>query len=141
MATAAGLQNGNIMFFTLDGIPQGHTTSCTMDLTLETVDATTKDTGGFAASIPTLVSATGSFEGFVDFTQDGTSDNNFDSLVADGILAKTEFVAVFGTGETGDTILTFNCFLTSVSATAGKNEIITYSGSIVSTGAIVSSVA
>ncbi len=138
MATT-GIFNGDLCFFTKDGNKLGHSTSASMDLTLATADATTKDSAGFSESIPTLISATGSFEAMVDYSDDGTTVEGLDTMAAD-LLARTEVVCVWGTGDTGDTIYTFNAWVTGVSTSAPNNDTVTYSGSFQSTGTIVASV-
>ncbi|NQY00845.1 MAG: hypothetical protein HRT70_06900 [Flavobacteriaceae bacterium] len=139
MATT-GRFNGTNLLVLVDGKPIGHTTSCTLDLQHNLAEASSKDSGGFSEVISAMRSATISFEGLVDYGDDGTTKEGVDSLIADGVISRTEFTLVFGTQETGDTVYTMNGFLASISITAPAEETVTYSGSFTSTGAITASV-
>lgn len=135
MATT-GRFNGTNLIVTVDGNPIGHTTSCTLDIQHNLADASSKDSGGYAEVISAMRSATISFEGLVDYSDDGTTAEGVDSLIAEGILARTEFVLVFGTTETDDKVYTMNGYLSNLSVSAPSEDTVTYSGSFTSTGAI-----
>lgn len=139
MATS-GRFNGTNLLVLVGGNPIGHTTSCTLDIQHNLADASSKDSAGFAEFISAMRSATVSFEGLVDYDDDGVTKEGVDSLIADGIISRTEFTIVFGTQETGDTIYTMNAYLSNISVTAPAEETVTYSGTFTSTGAITPSV-
>lgn len=139
MATTGRFLGINVLVL-VDGNPIGHTTSCTLDVQHDLADATSKDSAGFTEVISAMRSATISFEGLVDYADDGTSKEGLDSLMSDGIIGRQEYTVVFGTQETGDTVYTMNAFLSNISITAPHAETTTYSGSFTSTGAITASV-
>ncbi len=139
MATT-GRFNGTDLIVLVGGNPIGHSTSCTLDLQHNLSDSSSKDSAGFAEFISSMRSATISFDGLVDYSDDGTTKEGVDSLIADGIISRQEFTLVFGTAETGDTVYTMQGFLANISVNAPKDEVVTYSGSFTSTGAIVASV-
>jgi len=65
----------------------GHTTSCTISLTNDMADATTKDSSGFSESIAGLISGEISFDGLVDYT-----DSNGATELAGFLLGRTRWI-------------------------------------------------
>lgn len=113
----------------------GHTTSCTISLTNDMADATTKDSSGFSESIAGLISGEISFDGLIDYT-----DSNGGTQLANFLLARTKVDFSYGTENTGNTIYTGEGFLTGLEITGEMESAITYSGSIQITGTITASV-
>lgn len=133
MATA-GVFNGTNLLIKVDGTVVGHTTSCTLSVSLDAADATTKDSNGWAESIAGLKSGEVSFDGLVDY-----SDSNNSEQLLDLLIARTKVVVVFGTAATGDSIYTADAYVTSLEQTAEMEAAVTYSGTLTITGPIVKS--
>jgi hypothetical protein len=93
----------------------GHTTSCTISLSNDLPEATTKDSGGFQEVIAGVRSGEISFE---------------------GLLARTKLFFEFGTAATGDQLYSGAGFLSSLEVSAEMESPVTYSGSITITGTI-----
>jgi predicted secreted protein len=133
MATT-GVFNGTNLLLKIGGTTVGHTTSCSMSLSMDTPEATTKDSAGFSEYIGGVKGGEISFEGLIAY------DDSFNAIqAADNLLNRTKLTCVFGTAETGDNIYTADGFLTSVEMSGEMEAAVTYSGSITITGAIVKS--
>jgi hypothetical protein len=133
MATT-GVFNGTNLILTVEGATVGHTTSCSMSLSMDTPEATTKDSSGFSEYIGGVKGGEISFEGLVAY------DDSANAIeMADYLLARTQLTCVFGTAETGDAVYTAEGFLSSVEMSAEMEAAVTYSGSITITGAITKS--
>lgn len=133
MATT-GVFNGTNLILTVEGATVGHTTSCSLSLSMDTPEATTKDSNGFSEYIGGVKGGEISFEGLVAY-DDSANAIEF----ADYLLARTQLTCVFGTQEAGDAVYTAEGFLTSVEMSAEMEATVTYSGSITITGAITKS--
>lgn len=133
MATT-GVFNGTDLVLEVEGNVIGHTTSCSLSLSLDTPEATTKDSGGFSEFIGGIRGGEISFEGLVAY------DDTLNAVqLADYLLNRTQITAVFGTAENGDVIYTAEAFLSSVEVSAEMEAAVSYSGSLTITGAIVKS--
>ena len=133
MATT-GVFNGTDLLLKVEGATIGHTTSCSLSLSMDTPEATTKDSAGFSEYIGGVKGGEISFEGLVAYDD---SANVIE--MADYLLARTQLTCVFGTAEAGDAIYTPEAFLSSVEMSAEMEAAVTYSGSLTITGAIVKS--
>ena len=133
MATT-GVFNGTDLILKIEGTTVGHTTSCSMSISMDTPEATTKDSAGFSEYIGGVKGGEISFEGLVayDDTANVIEMNDY-------LLARTQLTCIFGTTEAGDAIYTAEAFLSSVEMSAEKESAVTYSGSLTITGAIVKS--
>ena len=134
MATTS-VFNGTNLLLSVEGNVLGHTTSCSLSLSNDLPEATTKDSNGFQEVIAGVISGELSFDGLVDY-----SDTANAIELADYLLARTQITCVFGTAETGDAIYTAEGFLSSVEQSAEMESPVSYSGSITLTGAITKSV-
>jgi len=133
MATTGDFNRTNLIL-TIEGDTVGHTTSCSMSLSMDTPEATTKDSNGFSEYIGGVKGGEISFEGLVAY------DDTANAIeFADYLLARTQLTCVFGTAETGDAVYTAEGFLSSVEMSAEMEAAVTYSGSITITGAITKS--
>lgn len=133
MATT-GIFNGTNLIITVEGATVGHTTSCTLSLSNDLPEATTKDSSGFQEVIAGVMSGEISFEGLVAY------DDSANAIeMADYLLARTQLTCVFGTAESGDDVFTAEGFLSSVEMSAEAESPVSYSGSITLTGAITKS--
>jgi hypothetical protein len=133
MATS-GVFNGTNLLVKVEGTVIGHTTSCTLSISHDIADATTKDSAGWSEGISGLRSGEISFDGLVDYSD----SNSVIDLIA-LITNRTQVTCVFGTAATGDTIYTAEGFIASIEQTGEMEAAVTFSGSITLTGAIVAS--
>lgn len=115
--------------------PLGHSTSCSMSITHDLPDATTKDSGGFSEVISGLRSFEISFDGLVDYTDDGNSKQNVDSILA-LITGRNKVDFSFGTATTGDEVISGEGFIASLEISAEMESAVTYSGTITGTGSL-----
>tara|TARA_B100001059_G_scaffold65407_1_gene61659 strand:- start:1953 stop:2384 length:432 start_codon:yes stop_codon:yes gene_type:complete len=113
----------------------GHSTSCSMTISQDLPEATTKDSAGFQEVISGLRSAELSFDGLIDYTDTADSLKNVDGI-ASLITGRTKIDWSFGTSATGDTVFTGEGFISSLEQSAEMESPATYSGSITVTGAI-----
>jgi hypothetical protein len=133
MATT-GVFNGTNLILKIEDTAVGHTTSCSLSLSNDLPEATTKDSSGFQEVIAGVMSGELSFEGLVAY------DDSANAIeMADYLLSRTQLTCVFGTSVSGDDIFTAEGFLSSVEMSAEAESPVTYSGSITLTGAITKS--
>tara|TARA_R110001632_G_scaffold230183_1_gene367301 strand:+ start:1231 stop:1641 length:411 start_codon:yes stop_codon:yes gene_type:complete len=133
MATT-GVFNGTNLLLKVEDTTVGHTTSCTLSISQDLPEATTKDSGGWQEVISGVRNGEISFEGLVDY-----SDTANAIELADYIINRTIVTCVFGTTESGDSIYTAEGFISSIEQSAEMESPVSYSGSITLTGAIVKS--
>jgi len=133
MATT-GVFNGTNLLLQVEGDTIGHTTSCSLTISHDLPDATTKDSNGFSEVISGLRSGEISFEGLVDYSDAASAIE-----LIDYILNRTVVTCVFGTSVTGDAIYTAEGYISSVEQSAEMESTVSYSGLITLTGAIVKS--
>lgn len=112
----------------------GHTTSCTISLSADLPEATTKDSSGYQEVIAGLRSGEISFEGLVDYT-----DTQGAAELGDFLLNRTKLFFEFGTAASGDQVYEGAGFLNSLEVSAEMESPVTYSGSITITGTITTS--
>ncbi len=130
MATT-GVFNGTNLLLQVEGDTIGHTTSCSLTISHDLPDATTKDSNGFSEVISGLRSGEISFEGLVDYSDAASAIE-----LIDYILNRTVVTCVFGTSVTGDAIYTAEGYISSVEQSAEMESTVSYSGSITLTGAM-----
>jgi len=133
MATT-GVFNGTNLLLKVEDTTVGHTTSCTLTISHDLPEATTKDSAGWQEVISGVRSGEISFEGLVDY-----SDSANAIELADYIINRTQITAIFGTAESGDSIYTAEGYISSIEQSAEMESPVSYSGSITITGAIVKS--
>tara|TARA_R110001632_G_scaffold195312_1_gene316938 strand:- start:2378 stop:2788 length:411 start_codon:yes stop_codon:yes gene_type:complete len=133
MATT-GVFNGTNLILKVESVAVGHTTSCTLSLSGDLPEATTKDSSGFQEVIAGVMSGELSFEGLVAYDDTANAVQ-----MADYLLARTQLTCVFGTAVTGDAVYTAEGFLSSVEMSAEMESAVTYSGSITLTGSVTKS--
>lgn len=109
----------------------GHSTSCSLSLSNDLPEATTKDSNGFQEVIAGVKSGEISFEGLIAYDDDA---NPVD--FADILIARRAVTWTFGTADAADTVYTGSGFLSSVEMSAEMESPATYSGSITINGAI-----
>lgn len=126
--------NGTNLILSIEGATVGHTTSCSISLSSDLPEATTKDSNGFQEVIAGVKSGEVSFDGLVDYTDTANSNE-----IADYLLAGTQVTCVFGTSASGERIYTAEGFVSSIEVSAEMESPVSYSGSITLTGSITAS--
>ena len=134
MATT-GTFNGTNLLLKVEGTTVGHTTSCTLSISHDLPEATTKDSAGWVEVISGARSGEISFDGLVDYSDAANAVE-----LVDYVIARTMVTCVFGTVASGDAIYTAEGYISSIEQTADMESPVSYSGSITLTGAIVKSV-
>jgi predicted secreted protein len=109
----------------------GHSTSCSLSLSNDLPEATTKDSSGFQEVIAGVISGELSFEGLIAYDDDANPVDFSDILINRRAVTWT-----FGTADAADTVYTGSGFLSSVEMSAEMESPATYSGSITVNGAI-----
>lgn len=121
---------------TTSWLPIAHSNSCTLNINMDTPDATTKDSGGWEEVIGGTKSWDVSFDNLVDFASgielaQGVSaglDDLFTYL--DGRVAIKVAIGVNANYYYGDS------FVNQISITADKESPVTFSGSLKGTGTL-----
>ena len=131
MAQTTGVMNGTLMTVTVGGTAIDMQTECSISLSMETRDITSKDSSGFRELLEGLRS------GSVTFSALHAEDNtyNIDDLFT---LWNTRASATvnFTTANTGDKEFSATAYLTSFEQSAGTEDNVTISGTFELTGAI-----
>jgi predicted secreted protein len=143
MAQTTGILNASsVRFFTgtVDGthVVVANVTECSISVTTDVRDITTKTSAGWREILPALKSATISVSGY--FAEDAT--NGFNALI-DYQLAGTKVFATFSnvgsgaTPNTGDEEFDVAGYITSMEQSAGFEDNVTWSLTMDLTGAVV----
>lgn len=106
--------------------------SASLSISLDTPDASNKDSLGWAESIAGQKSWSMDFDGLVDFSLTDASGGNFDGLF-DFYINRTKIKCAFGKDLNywyGD------CFISGLDMSADMENPVTYSGSLTGTGAL-----
>jgi predicted secreted protein len=114
-----------------------HATSCTLDVSVEEIDQTTKSSGGKKDVIMGTSSFTISVEALYDSLANISSENTAEDLFS-LMYAKTKifFEFTLPTPGSGEVFYSGAGFLSSLSITGGVEDQATYSASIVGTGTL-----
>jgi predicted secreted protein len=126
--------NGTNLILSIEGTTVGHTTSCSISLSTDLPDATTKDSSGWNEVIAGVKSGEISFDGLVDYSDSANSNE-----IADYLIAGTQVTCVFGTSASGERIYTAEGYVNSIEISAEMESPVSYSGSITLTGAVTAS--
>lgn len=135
MATP-GIFNGSLLSVKVNANKILNSTSCTLSLSADTPEATTKDSGGFQELIVGVKSGEISFEGLVAYDAGGEQIGD----VSADLLAGTQVTWEFSTDVSGDDKYTGTGFISSIEITAEMESPTSYSGTIVTTGTITQGV-
>jgi len=126
--------NGTNLILSIEGTTVGHTTSCSISLSTDLPDATTKDSSGWNEVIAGVKSGEISFDGLVDYSDSANANE-----IADYLIAGTQVTCVFGTSTSGERIYTAEGYVNSIEISAEMESPVSYSGSITLTGAVTAS--
>ena len=116
-----GIFNGTNLLVKIDDKAIGHTQSATFSITADHIQG--------------LRSATCSFDGLVDYSDDGTTKQGVVSLT-DLILNRTSVTLYWGTETVGDTIYTATPSLGDIEQSAEMESPVSFSGTFTINGAI-----
>lgn len=136
MATS-GIFNGSLLSIKVDGNKILNSTSCSLSLSADTPEATTKDSGGFQELIVGVKSGEISFEGLVAY--DSGSGSQIGDI-SDELISGAEVTWEFSTDVSGDDKYSGTGFISSIEITADMESPVSYSGTIVTTGTITQGV-
>lgn len=126
--------NGTTMLLLLDGAKIGVSKSATLNINVDTPDATSKDSAGWAASISGLRSWDVSFDGFHDPAGTMSTEQLYDFIAARDATIVMELATIDGTG--GGELYRGVAIVTSLSITAEMETPVTISGTLQGTGAL-----
>jgi predicted secreted protein len=115
-----------------------HVTECSISLSTDIRDITTKTSGGWREILPALKSASLSLSGL--FAEDAT--NNFNQLVDHQIAGNLLYVVFTNTGagasaNAGDEQFDVKGYITSLEQTAGTEDNVTFSMTLEISGDVV----
>lgn len=111
----------------------GHTTSCSMSLSHDLPEATTKDSNGYSEFISGVRGGTISFEGLVAYDDSANAEE-----IIGYVTGRNKVDWSFGTAATGDTVYSGEGYISSIEVSAEMESPVSYSGEITITGAITS---
>ena len=134
MATT-GIINGTDLLVYVGGTAITHSTSASISFSMETRDASTKDSDGYREILEGQRSWTIEAEGMTALD----SAEGFEELFA-AWVARTELTIKFGTAAAGDTVYTGIGYCTSLSVDSGVEDSSTFSASFEMTGEVTTSV-
>jgi predicted secreted protein len=114
-----------------------HSTSVSLDIAMDTIDVSTKDSAGFLDIIGGQKSFSLSADGLMDFNPTTVADTEVDELTTQ-MLARTKvtFSFTLATTATGDYFYSGSGFLTSITISGGVEDAPTYSCTIQGTAAL-----
>ena len=134
MATA-GIFNGTLLVVKVGGVAVAHSTSCSLSVSTDLPDSTTKDSGGWAAQIQGLRSWSVSTDGLA-VIESAAAGINVEDLFS-SIASRTDVTLTFSTFVSGDKIWTGSAAVESLDFTGDMESPATYSASFTGTGALV----
>ena len=104
-----------------------------VSMSVETIDVTTKESGGYRELLGGLRSASFSVNGLIDYTE-ATNESTAD--LATKLIARTEVTLKFSTEVSGDQSITAEAILTSLELSGGTEDTATYSATFEATGTV-----
>jgi len=133
MATT-GIINGTDLFVSVGGTKVTHSTSCSISFSMETREASTKDSAGYKEVLEGQRSWTIDTEGMTALD----AAYGFEELFA-AWVARTALTVKFSTADATDQFYQGTAYITSLSADAGTEDSSTFSVSFEGTGSITTS--
>ena len=115
-----------------------HSQSVSLDVSVDTIDITTKDSSGRQELLAGLTSFSLSSDGLMDFNPTVVGDTEFDELFLQGYTNRTPvtFIFTLGTTNSGDYTFSGSGIITALSISGGVEDAPTYSVSIQGSGAL-----
>lgn len=133
MATT-GIINGTDLLVFVGGTAITHSTSASISFSMETRDASTKDSAGYREILEGQRSYTIECEGMTALD----AANGFEELFA-AWVARTVLTVKFGTSDASDQFYQGTGYLTSLSMDSGVEDSSTFSASFEMTGTVTTS--
>jgi len=128
----AGIINGSVYLLKIGGSALPDQTEGSISLSMETRDTTSKDSSGFRELLESTRSGSISVSGLVD-----EATGQAVSTLMGHFAARTSFAIIFGLDATADNHFTCaTAFVTSIEASGGTEDNVTYSATIELSGAI-----
>jgi len=121
--------NATALILSLNGSPVAHSTSATLNINQDLLDATTKDSGRFKEQIRGVRDWSIDVEGLIDYTASFGADELAD-LIINGVTAEIALT----TGTSGDTKYTGTVDLSGLSQDAPAEGLAAFSGTLLGTG-------
>jgi TP901-1 family phage major tail protein len=134
MATA-GIFNGTLLVVKIGGVAVAHSTSCSLSVSTDLPDSTTKDSGGWAQQIQGLRSWSVSTDGLAVIESAAAGVNVED--IFSSIGSRTDVSLTFSTFVSGDKIWTGTAQVESLDFSGDMESPATFSASFTGTGALV----
>jgi len=134
MATA-GIFNGTLLVVKIGGVAVAHSTSCSLSVSTDLPDSTTKDSGGWAQQIQGLRSWSVSTDGLA-VIESAAAGVNVEDLFS-SIGSRTDVALTFSTFVSGDKIWTGTAQVESLDFSGDMESPATFSASFTGTGALV----
>ena len=131
MATT-GIMNGTVLGVYNDGTLIAHATESSISMSMDTRDASTKDSGGYRDLLEGARSGSISVSALYE---DLTTKEGVDDLMT-LFNARTAVTVKFSTEEADDHYWSASAYLTSLELSASKEDNVTYSASFELTGTI-----
>ena len=113
----------------------GHATSSSFSFSMDTPEATSKDSGGYQEVIAGVRSGEVSFDGLVAYDDTFGIDQFIDYMIG-STNGRSSLHVSWGTATTGDKYYTAECYVSSIEYSGESVSPVTYSGSLVITGSI-----
>lgn len=130
-----GVFNGTLLVVKVGGVAVAHSTSCSLSVSTDLPDSTTKDSGGWAAQIQGLRSFSLSTDGLA-VIESAAAGVNVEDLFS-SIASRTDVTVTFSTFVSGDKIWTGLAAVESLDFTGDMESPATYSASFTGTGPLV----
>ena len=128
----AGIINGSVYLLKIAGSALPDQTEGSISLSMETRDTTSKDSSGFRELLESTRSGSISVSGLVD-----EATGQAVSTLMGHFAARTSFAIIFGLDATADNHFTCaTAFVTSIEASGGTEDNVTYSATIELSGSI-----
>ena len=128
----AGIINGSVYLLKIGGTALPDQTEGSISLSMETRDTTSKDSSGFRELLESTRSGSISVSGLVD----EATGQAVDTLMTH-FAARSSFAIIFGLDATADNHFTCaTAFVTSIEASGGTEDNVTYSATIELSGSI-----
>lgn len=115
-----------------------HSQSVSLDVSMDTIDITTKDSAGRQTLLAGLTSFSLSSDGLMDFNPTTAANTEFDELFVQGYTNRTAvtFTFTLATTASGDYTFSGSGIITALSVSGGVEDAPTYSVSIQGSGAL-----
>ena len=104
-----------------------------VSMSVETIDVTTKESGGYRELLGGLRTASFSVNGLIDYTE---ASNESTADLATRLLARTPVTLKFSTEVAGDQSVSAEAICTSLELSGGTEDTATYSATFEATGTV-----